>query len=152
MKQMYVIKQNGVVIYEAPYGTIVNVYIKSISQIVPIILIEPYINLMNNSGITKQAGITIEPKETQNTETTKIYSNIYDLFKDIRSTGITLDLKYKDHISNSKKLFTISIFNGQIREINKKEYTPHIPLFRSIEDAKKACKIYSKELRKFYGE
>ena len=67
----------------------------------------------------------------------------------LREIAIEIDKKYKDHIQNSPKIFIISSLNGKIGEVNKAHIANYrnIAAFRSIEDAKIACKIVSPILR-----
>lgn len=61
----------------------------------------------------------------------------------LREISIELDKQYEDHISNSETLYAISSLNGKIGIINKaqvKNYS-NFAAFRTIEDAKIACKI-----------
>lgn len=60
-----------------------------------------------------------------------------------------LDKKYPDHISNSEKIFTISMTDGLIHEVPKKMIRSWggFPAFRTKEDAKLACNIVSSDLR-----
>ena len=67
----------------------------------------------------------------------------------LREIAIELDKKYDDHINKSEKIYVISPQDGRIHEINKKTVKNYkaFPAFRSIEDAKIACKIVSPILR-----
>lgn len=61
----------------------------------------------------------------------------------LREIAIELDKKYKDHIENSPEIYVISTFDGRIAKANKahiKNYR-NFAAFRSIEDAKIACRI-----------
>lgn len=61
----------------------------------------------------------------------------------LREIAIELDKKYKDHIENSPEIYVISTFDGRITKVNKahiKNYR-NFAAFRSIEDAKIACRI-----------
>ena len=67
----------------------------------------------------------------------------------LREIAIEIDQKYSDHIQNSPKIYIISALNGKIGEVNKAHIANYrnIAAFRSIEDAKIACKIVSPILR-----
>ena len=67
----------------------------------------------------------------------------------LREIAIDLDKKYEDHIQNSPKIFIISTLNGKIGEVNKAHIANYrnFAAFRTIEDAKAACKIVSPILR-----
>lgn len=61
----------------------------------------------------------------------------------LREISIELDKQYEDHISNSKNIYVISSTNGKITAVNKahiKNYS-NFAAFRTIEDAKIACRI-----------
>lgn len=61
----------------------------------------------------------------------------------LREIAIELDKKYEDHIENSPEIYVISMLDGRITKANKahiKNYR-NFAAFRSIEDAKVACKI-----------
>ena len=67
----------------------------------------------------------------------------------LREIAIELDKKYEDHIQNSPKIFIISTLNGKIGEVNKAHIANYrnFAAFRTIEDAKAACKLVSPILR-----
>ena len=61
----------------------------------------------------------------------------------LREIAIELDKKYEDHIENSPEIYIISLLDGRIVKANKahiKNYR-NFAAFRTIEDAKIACKI-----------
>lgn len=61
----------------------------------------------------------------------------------LREIAVELDKQYQDHIEKSPHIYVISMFDGRITEANKaciKNYR-NFAAFRSIEDAKIACKI-----------
>lgn len=63
--------------------------------------------------------------------------------------ALELDKKYPDHISNSEKIFTVSMTDGLIHEVPKKMIRSWggLPAFRTKEDAKLACNIVADNLR-----
>lgn len=63
--------------------------------------------------------------------------------------AIDLDRKYHDHIKKSEKIYTISMTNGLIVEVPKSTIKSFhgFPAFRTIEDAKIACKLTSPLIR-----
>ncbi len=63
----------------------------------------------------------------------------------LREIAIWLDAKYPDHISKSEKIYVISTCDGKIHELNKKSIKSwkNFAAFRTIEDAKTACRICS---------
>lgn len=70
----------------------------------------------------------------------------------LREIAIELDKKYDDHIQNSPKIYVVSSLDGRITEANKahiKNYK-NFAAFRSIEDARIACKITKKLLKNMY--
>lgn len=61
----------------------------------------------------------------------------------LREIAIDLDKKYEDHIENSPEIYVINMFDGRITKANKatiKNYR-NFAAFRTIEDAKIACRI-----------
>ena len=61
----------------------------------------------------------------------------------LREIAIELDKKYEDHIEKSPEIYVISSLDGRITKANKahiKNYR-NFAAFRSVEDAKIACKI-----------
>lgn len=67
----------------------------------------------------------------------------------LKEIAIELDMKYPDHINNSPKIYSVSLCNGKITEVNKatiKNYK-NFAAFRSIEDAKVACRIMRNYLK-----
>ena len=70
----------------------------------------------------------------------------------MREIAIELDLKYKDHIQDSPKIYVVSLLDGRITEANKahiKNYK-NFAAFRSIEDAKIACRITRDILKEMF--
>lgn len=61
----------------------------------------------------------------------------------LKQIALELDKKYPDHIRDSKRIFSVSTTNGTIIEIPVKTIRSYrnFAAFRSIEDAKVACKI-----------
>lgn len=61
----------------------------------------------------------------------------------LREIAIDLDKAYPDHIRNSEKIYSISSINGKITEVNKAHIRNYknFAAFRSIADARKACRI-----------
>lgn len=70
----------------------------------------------------------------------------------LREIAVYLDYKYPDHIRESESIYVISVEDGTI----KKQCKSHIKnyenfaAFRSIEDAKKACKILKPMLKSMF--
>lgn len=72
----------------------------------------------------------------------------------LRNIAIDLDKKYEDHISKSPEIYVISLLNGKITKANKahiKNYR-NFAAFRTIEDAKEACKIVKPLLKELFNE
>lgn len=67
----------------------------------------------------------------------------------LREIAIELDKNYKDHINDSDKIFVISMLDGKIHEVVKRHVKNYknFAAFRTLEDARIACKILQKELR-----
>lgn len=70
----------------------------------------------------------------------------------LREIAIELDKKYEDHIENSEKIYVISPLDGRIHEVVKahiKNYR-NFAAFRTIEDAKVACRILRDDLKELF--
>lgn len=70
----------------------------------------------------------------------------------LREIAIELDKKYEDHIENSPEIYVISLLDGRITKANKahiKNYR-NFAAFRTIEDAKIACKIVKPILKEMF--
>ena len=70
----------------------------------------------------------------------------------LREIAIELDKKYEDHIENSSEIYVISLLDGRITKANKahiKNYR-NFAAFRTIEDAKIACKIVKPVLKEMF--
>ena len=70
----------------------------------------------------------------------------------LREIAVELDKKYEDHIENSSEIYVISLLDGRITKANKahiKNYR-NFAAFRTIEDAKIACKIVKPVLKEMF--
>jgi hypothetical protein len=70
----------------------------------------------------------------------------------LREIAIELDKKYEDHIEKSPEIYVISMLDGRITKANKahiKNYR-NFAAFRSIEDAKVACRIVKPILKEMF--
>lgn len=70
----------------------------------------------------------------------------------IREIAIELDKKYKDHIEKSSEIYVISMLDGRITKANKshiKNYR-NFAAFRTLEDAKIACRITKDILKEMF--
>ena len=70
----------------------------------------------------------------------------------LREIATELDKKYEDHIENSPEIYVISLLDGRITKANKahiKNYR-NFAAFRTIEDAKIACKIVKPILKEMF--
>lgn len=70
----------------------------------------------------------------------------------LREVAIELDKKYEDHIGKSPEIYVISMLNGRITKANKahiKNYR-NFAAFRTIEDAKIACRITRDILKEMF--
>ncbi len=70
----------------------------------------------------------------------------------LREIAIELDKKYEDHIENSPEIYVISLLDGRITKANKahiKNYR-NFAAFRSIDDARIACKITRDILKELF--
>lgn len=70
----------------------------------------------------------------------------------LREIAIELDKKYEDHIEKSPEIYVISILDGRITKANKahiKNYK-NFAAFRSVSDAKIACRITKDILKEMF--
>ena len=70
----------------------------------------------------------------------------------LREIAIELDKKYEDHIENSPEIYVISMLDGRITKANKtyiKNYR-NFAAFRTIKDAKIACRIVKPILKEMF--
>ena len=70
----------------------------------------------------------------------------------LREIAIELDKKYDNHIQDSPEIFVISMCDGRITKVNKvhiKNYR-NFAAFRTIEDAKIACRITKPILKELF--
>lgn len=70
----------------------------------------------------------------------------------LKEIAIYLDLNYKGHIRNSEKIFAISLLDGKIFEVNKKNIKSFktFSAFRTKEDAELAYEILKPQLEKLF--
>lgn len=71
----------------------------------------------------------------------------------LREIAIELDKKYTDHIQDSPEIYVISLFDGRIIKANKahiKNYK-NFAAFRSVDDARIACKITKDILKEMFS-
>ena len=71
----------------------------------------------------------------------------------LKEVAILLDKKYHNHINNSKEIWVINKVNGEIqklRDLSKIKSFQHFAAFRSIEDAKIACRITRDILKEMF--
>lgn len=72
----------------------------------------------------------------------------------LKEIAIELDNKYDDHIENSLEVFVVPTLDGRITKVNKsyiKNYR-NFAAFRSVADAKFACRILRSYLREMYAK
>lgn len=70
----------------------------------------------------------------------------------LREIAIDFDDKHDGHIEDSEEIWTISMLNGKVEQVDKstvKNYR-NFPAFRSKTEAKEAHAILSKRLRKMF--
>ena len=70
----------------------------------------------------------------------------------LREVAIELDKKYEDHIEKSPEIYVISMLNGRITKANKAHINNYrnFAAFRTIEDAKIACRITKDILKEMF--
>ena len=89
----------------------------------------------------------------------KYFNNLYKIspaavFEIIlKEVAILLDKKYPNNISNSKEIWVINKVNGEIqklKDMSKIKSFQHFAAFRSLEDAKIACRITRDLLKEMF--
>lgn len=70
----------------------------------------------------------------------------------LREVAIELDKKYEDHIEKSPEIYVISMLDGRITKANKAHIRNYrnFAAFRTIEDAKIACRITRDILKEMF--
>lgn len=70
----------------------------------------------------------------------------------LREIAIELDKKYEDHIEKSPEIYVISMLDGRITKVNKAHIRNYrnFAAFRSVSDAKTACKITRDILKEMF--
>lgn len=70
----------------------------------------------------------------------------------LREIATELDKKYEDHIENSPEIYVISLLDGRITKANKAHIRNYrnFAAFRTIEDAKSACRIVKPILKEMF--
>lgn len=70
----------------------------------------------------------------------------------LREVAIELDKKYEDHIGKSPEIYVISMLDGRITKANKAHIRNYrnFSAFRTIEDAKIACRITRDILKEMF--
>lgn len=85
-------------------------------------------------------------------------NNLYEIYPTaalsilLMEVAISIDRKYPDPIENSKDIYTISLINGKITKVNKGQIKTYrnFAAFRTIEDAKETCSVFSSTLRNMF--
>ena len=89
----------------------------------------------------------------------KYFNNLYKISPAavfeivLKEVAILLDEKYPNHISNSKEIWVINKVNGEIqklKDMSKIKSFQHFAAFRSLEDAKIACRITKDILKEMF--
>lgn len=83
---------------------------------------------------------------------TKYPSAAYSMI--LKEIAIALDKKYPDHISDSPEIYTISLLNGKICKVPKASIKScnNFAAFRTVEDAKFACKVTKDFLKELFKD
>ena len=71
----------------------------------------------------------------------------------LKEVAILLDEKYPDHINNSNEIWVINKVSGgvqKLKDLSKIKSFQHFAAFRSIEDAKIACRITRDILKEMF--
>lgn len=94
------------------------------------------------------------------TEVLNMFIRLYHDFPEavcrilLKEIAIQEDMKYKDHISKSKEIFSISFIDGQIIRIPKDKILNYktFAAFRTVDDAKKALNILNDFISDMFHE
>lgn len=72
----------------------------------------------------------------------------------LREIALILDDKYPDNIKDSEEIYSVGITDGKIYKLNKAYIRSYetFAAFRTMEDAKLACRIMRTVLRGIYGK
>lgn len=72
----------------------------------------------------------------------------------LKEIALEMDYQYKDHITDSDELYVVSFVDGSIVSLDKSKVRTYknFSAFRSIEDAKTACKILRPIMKKMYSK
>lgn len=72
----------------------------------------------------------------------------------LREIAVEFDKKYSDHIENSAEIYVVSSLDGRITKANKAQIKNYrnFAAFRSLEDARTACKILREYLKVMYAK
>lgn len=134
-----------------------------------IIADEFFLQKLVNEGYAKEV-VDIDMQEINHRIATKFRLNLNDTttFMDIlmsvypasglqlilREIALKLDEKYDNHISESPTLYVVDLFNGKISQVENKAVIKsykHFAAFRTIEDAKAACRAVRPILKHMYS-
>lgn len=71
----------------------------------------------------------------------------------LREIAVVLDENYEGHISDCEEVYVISMLDGRIHKVPKAHIKNfrNFAAFRTIDDAKIACKILKDELKEMFG-
>lgn len=71
----------------------------------------------------------------------------------LKKAAHILDLQYPDHIKNSEEFYAISLLDGKIKKVpaSKVKSYKTLALFRTLGDARSACRLVKNTLREVYG-
>lgn len=90
------------------------------------------------------------------TKTTEKLAQMQSLHYRMLQIAIVLDEEYVDHIRESKEYWTFNFGKGRIVKLKdfiiKTSYDLFMPLFRSEDDARVACRLLRNPIKKLYGE
>lgn len=72
----------------------------------------------------------------------------------IREIAIALDEQYPDHINNCEELWILSTLTGKLTKIHRKQVKNfrNFAAFRTLEDAKFACRMLKPALKEMFGD
>lgn len=134
-----------------------------------VIVDELFLQKLVNEGVAKEV-VDIDMREINHRISIKLKLNLADTatFMDtlmsvhpvsglqiiLREIALKLDEKYANHISESPVLYIVNIFNGKITQVENKfdiKSYKHFAGFRTIEDAKTACRAVKPILKHMYS-
>lgn len=92
--------------------------------------------------------------------TIEYIQSLYDVYPALafslllRVISVMLDTKYPDHIKNSDEVYSVGAIDGKICKLCRKQIRSfkNFAAFRTVEDAKIACRLLSPMLKEMFND